>query len=367
MRAALHRARDRLLTNPAFRRFATAFPLTRPIARRQARKLFDLAAGFVYSQVLMSCVELDLFEKLAEGPRRIDELASEAKLSSERLGLVLRAAASLDLLEDRKSEGFGLGPLGAALVGDPGLAAMFRHHRLLYADLADPLALLRDQVETPQLSRYWAYAKSQDPTSLSASEVAEYSALMAASQPMIAEEVLAAFPFAGAKHLLDVGGGEGAFLAAVAKRLPNAQLTLFDLPGVAERARCALNQRGLGQRVEAVGGSFLTDDLPGGADVISLVRILHDHDDAVVRLLLGKVKQALAPGGRLLIAEPMADAPGAKTVGAAYFGLYLLAMGQGRVRTLAELSTLLHEAGFGDITPMKTRTPLLTQVLVAKG
>lgn len=38
---------DRLLASPAFQRRAAAFPLTRPMARRRAREVFDLVAGFV--------------------------------------------------------------------------------------------------------------------------------------------------------------------------------------------------------------------------------------------------------------------------------------------------------------------------------
>ena len=50
----IHASLDGLLASPRFRRWAAAFPLTRPIARRRARELFDLCAGFVYSQVLLA-------------------------------------------------------------------------------------------------------------------------------------------------------------------------------------------------------------------------------------------------------------------------------------------------------------------------
>ena len=67
--------RDRLLASPGFQRTAAAFPLTRPIARRRARALFDLCAGFVYSQVLLACVRLRLFDILAEGPQTVAALS----------------------------------------------------------------------------------------------------------------------------------------------------------------------------------------------------------------------------------------------------------------------------------------------------
>lgn len=208
--------RDRLLASSRFRYWASAFPVTRPIARRRARELFDLCAGFVYSQVLLACVRLNLFEILSAGPLTVAELAPRLSLSEDTTARLLRAAASLRLLERRGPERYGLGPLGAAMIGNPGIAAMVEHHALLYADLRDPVALLRGERSKTELGRYWAYAgRSVDP---SAAQVAAYTELMAASQPLVAAEVLDAYRFDRHRCLLDAGGGNGAFLSAVASR-----------------------------------------------------------------------------------------------------------------------------------------------------
>ncbi|MGK3925309.1 methyltransferase, partial [Enterococcus faecium] len=78
-----------------------------------------------------------------------------------------------------------------------------------------------------------------------------------------------------------------------------------------------------------------------GADIASLVRVLHDHDDTAVRTILGAVHAALPPGGTLLVAEPMSGTRGAAPIGDAYFGFYLTAMKSGRPRTADELSAML--------------------------
>jgi demethylspheroidene O-methyltransferase len=189
---------------------------------------------------------------------------------------------------------------------------------------------------------------------------------MAASQSLIADEVLDAWPLGQRRCLLDVGGGEGAFLAAAAQRHPQLRLMLFDLPAVAERARERLQGVCGSDRARVFGGSFLADPLPQGADVISLVRVLHDHDDEAVRVLLRAVRLALAPGGELIVAEPMAATAGAQTMGEAYFGIYLLAMGSGRPRTAERLTELLHDAGFATVRAAPTRLPIQTRVLVAR-
>jgi demethylspheroidene O-methyltransferase len=151
----------------------------------------------------------------------------------------------------------------------------------------------------------------------------------------------------------------------VAQAAPRSGLMLFDLPAVAETARERLAAAGLGARADVHGGDFTRDALPAGADLVTLVRILHDHDDAIAQDLLRRVHAALPPGGRVLIAEPMAGTPGAEPMGEAYFGFYLLAMGRGRPRRAEEIMRMLAEAGFVQARRLRTATPLLTQVLVA--
>lgn len=358
--------RDGLLASASFQRWAAAFPLTRPIARRRAAQLFDLCAGFVYSQTLFACVQLDVFEQLRDGPRDVAALASRAAMPGGAMESLCAAASALQLLERRGAGRYGLGPLGAALLGNPGIAAMVRHHQALYADLADPLALLRGTGEARRLANYWPYALGATGEDLTGAGVAPYTALMAASQPMIADVVLAAYPLRRHRCLLDVGGGDGSFLAAAARQAPQLGLQLFDLPEVAALARERLAAAGLAERVAVTPGNVFSDALPDGADVISLIRVVHDHDDDAVLRLLAKVRAALPADGVLLLGEPMRDAGGGTDGVAAYFEIYLRAMGQGRPRSANELRELLRRAGFTQMRALRTRIPLIASVIVAK-
>ncbi len=357
--------RDRWLASPAFQRRAAAFVVTRPVARRHARELFDLVAGFVYSQVLQACVQLRLFELLAVQPQTLDDLAPKLGLTVPAAQRLLAAAVSLRLVVHRRGGRYGLGPLGAPLVGNTAITAMVEHHAALYADLADPVALLRGQAHAPAVARYWPYAGADTPQRLEPAHVAAYSDLMAASQPLVAEQVLQAYPLARHRVLLDVGGGDGSFAVAAAQSCPRLRVMLFDLPGVAERARLRFGAEGLALRASAHGGSFFADPLPTGADVVSLVRVIHDHDDEAAMQILRAAHRALAPGGVLLLAEPLSGTPGAEPVGDAYFGFYLLAMGQGRPRTAAELAAMLQRAGFAAVHTLQTNLPLQTGLMVA--
>jgi demethylspheroidene O-methyltransferase len=360
----LYALRDRLLASPDFQRFSAVFPLTRPIARKQAGALFDLCAGFVYSQVLAACVELELFRRVQAEPQPLDRLAADLAMPADRLERLLQAAVSLRLLSRRSQNRYGLGMLGAALVNDPGIAAMVRHHALLYRDLQNPVALLRDRQTKTELSQFWRYAGANGDAATD--DVAPYSALMAASQSFIAADVLDAYDFSAHRCVMDVGGGEGAFVAAAAKKYPKLTFGLFDLPAVVELAETRLAAAGVTGRVTFYDGNFCDGPLPGGADLISLVRVVHDHDDPVASRLMRAAHEALPPGGKLLIAEPMAGVKGAEQVAAAYFGFYLLAMGTGRARHPNELAALLVAAGFKPPRLLDTRQPFLIGAMIAE-
>ncbi len=362
----LHAARNRLLASPRFQKWAEAFPLTRPIARRQSRALFDLCAGFVYTQVLAACVRLRLFDILADGPQTVAQVAERIGLPRDATSRLLLAAVSLRLATRRGPARFGLGTLGAAMRGNPAVGDMVAHHQLLYADLRDPVGLLRGDRSNTELAQYWPYAGAAHPVGLKAAQVDAYTALMSASQSFIADEVLDAFPLDKFRCLLDVGGGDGSFLTAAGARAPHMRLMLFDLPAVVDRARERLATKGLAERVTTVGGDFLTDTLPIGADVVSLIRIVHDHDEASVLTLFRAARRVLPAGGTLLVAEPMSGTRGAEPIGDAYFGFYLLAMGRGQPRTAREIRDLLRIAGFDRVRVLPTRRPMLARVVVAR-
>jgi demethylspheroidene O-methyltransferase len=361
-----HAVCDRLVGSGTFRRWAEAFPPTRWIARRHARAVFDLCAGFVYSQILLACVRLRLLDILAERPQTAAVLARRISLTEEAAGRLLAAAVALRLAERRGNQRYGLGVVGRAIAGDAAIAAMIEHHGALYADLRDPVALLQGRQTGTALAAYWPYAGAARPATLPGDSTAAYSTLMSTSQSLVADQILPAYDFSQHRCLLDVGGGEGAFLTAVAARSPDLRLMLFDLPPVAESARARFADAGISGRATAIGGDFLADPLPTGADAISLVRILHDHDDPDALRILRAAHAALPEGGALVVAEPMAGTPGAEAMGDAYFGFYLMAMGTGRARTPSRIAQMLATAGFAGARAVPTRIPLQTGLIVAR-
>jgi demethylspheroidene O-methyltransferase len=402
--------RNAVLGSARFQQWAARIPIFRWVARRRAAAQFDLVAGFVYSQILAAFVEAELVEYLNGALCSMDEIADFARLEADAAERLIKAAAALDLAESPQAGLWTLGQAGAELSPNIGAMAMIRHHHLLYQDLSSPLNLLAKgrRAETA-LSAFWTYASKklgglsatdgttpnhrhpvldtgfgffEGPIDAATKSLAphqvrgdvdgdidggswdrpDYSALMAATQPMVSQQIIDAYDFSNHRQMLDIGGGSGAFVSAVAAVTPSLQLGIFDLPKVVAQAESRLAGAG---RITIHGGSFKTDPVPTGYDLITLSRILHDHDDDVATALLGSIHAALPPGGTLLIVEPMSESRGARRMGDAYFGLYLWAMNSGRPRSAAEIHKMLAKAGFSKVAVVKTALPIITSALLA--
>ncbi|WP_299968803.1 methyltransferase [uncultured Roseobacter sp.] len=355
---------NRLVARPGFQSWASAFPLTRGRARKDGAVLFDLVQGFVQSQVLMALVEMNVFRRLRAGPQSAEDLGRAVAIAPDRMQVLLQAAAALGLLTRGRGGRYRLARKGAALMGVPGLEAMIRHHKAFYADLADPVALLRGPERT-ELSAFWPYVFGAG-GEIAPDVAATYSDLMAQSQRLVAQDTLRAVSLKGVRRLLDVGGGTGAFLEAVGHAAPEVEMVLFDLPQVVPEAQSRFDAAGLSDRVSIRAGSFRDDPLPRGADAISLIRVLYDHADETVGALLAAVFEALPPGGRLIISEPMGGGRKPDAAGDVYFAFYTLAMQTGRARSPDEIAALCRAAGFAAIHSPRPARGYVTRTLTAQ-
>lgn len=350
---------NRLALSPRFHAFVERVPLLRGHARAEGAALFDLVQGFVQSQVLMGLVDLAVLDRLAEGPCATVDLARLTRVPEARMQVLLQAAAAMGLVRARRDR-WHLTPRGAAFLAVPGLTAMVAHHRALYADLADPAAFFRGGEDT-RLAGFWPYvfgAGVGDP------EAQRFSQLMADSQALVAADTLRQVDLRAARRLMDVGGGHGAFLSAVARRWPGLELVLFDLPQVVAGAPAALGS--LSGRVQIRAGSFRDDPLPPDADAISLIRVLYDHADATVAALLAKAHAALPPGGQILISEPMSGGARPDPVTDVYFAVYTMAMQTGRTRSADGIAGMLKAQGFTDIRCPAPARSFITRVVTAR-
>ena len=155
----------------------------------------------------------------------------------------------------------------------------------------------------------------------------------------------------------------GAFLIAAGQATPGLELELFDLPQVVPQAEARFAAAGLADRAQVHAGSFRDDPLPRGADVISLIRVLYGHADETVSDLLAKCFDALPPGGRLVVSEPMSGGAKPDRSGDVYFAFYTMAMQTGRTRSAKEIGDMCERAGFENVQMPRPARPFVTRVL----
>ncbi len=149
------------------------------------------------------------------------------------------------------------------------------------------------------------------------------------------------------RHLLDVGGASGTWTLAFLRAAGGSRATIFDLADAIPQARRRMEEAGMLDRVALAAGDFYRDDLPGGADLVWLSAIVHQHSREHNRALFKKIHAALTPGGRLLIRDVVMEPDRVQPVEGALFAINMLVNTEsGGTFTLAEFAEDLAAAGF---------------------
>ena len=340
-------------------------PILRALINYEGNKIHEIMSGFVYSQILHLLIYLDIFQFLKKEGRSLDEVSQFLEITNERSLLLLRGGCALNLICYKRKK-YWLTRVGAQIVGVPGLMDMIQHNQILYRDLLDPVKLLYGSGET-ELSQFWPYVRKEgEKKKISAQVSSEYSKLMQTSQRLVADQTLQSYSFKGVKRILDIGGGTGAFLLAVKRKYPRLKATVFDLPNVIDIAKSNQEKNDDLESLTFHSGDFLKNELPSNQDVICLVRVLYDHEDSTVELLLKRIYEALPNGCSLLITEPMSGGSKAMRSSDCYFSFYTMAMTTGKVRSFEEHKAILLRAGFSNIVKHAVSAPFITQVMSAK-
>jgi transposase-like protein len=130
----------------------------------------------------------------------------------------------------------------------------------------------------------------------------------------------------------------------------------------ARTASCARrSDAGVGDRVSTRAGSFLTDDLGEGYDVVLLFEIVHNHPPEENAELIARAARALRPDGVIVILEDVAGEELEEHNAA--FSLAMFACSGDRTYTLQEIEGWLTDAGLVDVH----QTPLPASVSLVVG
>ena len=297
------------------------------------------------SRIVYVAAKLDLADHLSTGPKSADELAGPTGTHAPSLYRLMRTLAGLGILTEDVPHRFALTPMGEALrKGAPGAARptiltlagdtfVQGFGELLYS-IQTGKSGLEKSLGMPIFD--WLGKNPEMASLFSETMVGFHGAEPAA--------VAAAYDFTEFKTIVDVGGATGNLLTTVLAHAPQARGILFDLPHVLRDAPALIQSRGMTDRVTTEGGSFF-ERVPGGGDAYLLSHVIHDWSEAQCLTVLGHVRRAMNPGGKLLLIE-MVLPPGNASHPGKILDMMMLVGPGGRERTEQEYCKLFAQAGF---------------------
>jgi hypothetical protein len=305
------------------------------------RKLLGILSASWLAQACYAVTRLGIPDLLAAGPRTAADLAVASGAHPQALRRLLRALAAGGVLRRTTAGEYELTAVGELLRSDvPGSL-----HQTAIMDGEEVYRAFAEIMYTARTGRpafdkvfgtpFYAYLDA-DP----AAADTFHAAMGGAGVPA----AWAGCDLTGIGSLVDVGGGTGGLLAQTLAAHPELRGILLELPDAIRRARPALAEAGVADRVELVEGSFF-DGVPAGADAYLLSRVLHNWTDDRAATILRRLRDTMPAGARLFVLEEFLpeddDGPAAGLV-----DLLMLVTLEGHDRTEAGYRALLEKAGF---------------------
>ena len=307
-------------------------------------QLIQMGCAYWTSQMVLVAAELSLADKLANGPRKADELAKELGLNAPAFYRFMRSLAGLGILTEKSNQAFALTPLGEALkTGAPGGA---RSSILMLTGLVGPVwHRLKDALKTgePTTTAVWGVPIFEY-LAKNPKDAAMFSETMVGFHNMEPPAVAAGYDFSPFKTIVDVGGATGNMLCNILARHKQPRGVLFDMPHVVTEAPAFIKERGLADRITIESGSFF-EAVPRGHDAYIMSHIIHDWTPEQCATILGNCRKAIASNGKLLIVEmvlPEGDTPHPGKI----LDMMMLVGPGGQERAGKEYEALLAKSGF---------------------
>lgn len=315
-----------------------------------------IIAGWT-SQAITAAAELGVADALADGPLSIHQLANRVGADPDALRRLLRALISRGIFRHRRDGRYELNALAATLRSrapvSMACAARFYGSR----EQRDRWTLLSDAVRTGRSVVPTLHGKDSFDYFAAKPELADlFNQTMTSLSALTTAAVVTGYDFGGYPTIVDVGGGQGSFLAAVLAATPTSRGVLYDLSRVVDTAPALPCGDDVADRMTVAEGSFF-DEVPGGGDAYVLKNIMHDWPDDKAVQILRNVRAAGGPGSTVLLIELVIpehdrDFPGK------WADLEMLLNLAARERTADEYRLLLRDSGFEMTRVVPTASPL---------
>jgi hypothetical protein len=308
-------------------------------------QLIEMGRSYIISRAVYAAAKMGLADQLGTGPKSAEELAGVMRVHAPSLHRLMRYLASLGVLTEQPEQRFALTDLGQALkTGAPGsarMAVIFSGNSASQAgwdNLIYSVETGKPGFEKAHHLAFFDYlAQHPEESSL-------FGEMMVGLHSQEPPAVAAAYDFSIFRTIVDVGGATGNMLAAVLARHAGPRGILFDKQHVVKDAPALLDAKGVRERVTIEPGDFFAG-VPPGADAYLLSHVIHDWSEDQCLTILGHIRKAMNPAGRLLIIE-MVLPPGDTPHPGKMLDLVMLVQLGGQERTETEYASLLSRAGF---------------------
>src|ERR1017187_8084090 len=349
-------------TDPAVLRAEILHNREKMFAARRAKEaagvlpddLNERIRGFQESRVVLTALELDVFTAVGDGAGAL-EVAAGLRTDPRATGMLLNALTSLRLLV--KQEGVFRNSPETARSFTAGSRDNARPALLHTAHLWQRWSTLTECVRAgTAVARDEIAGRGQDWTEA-------FIAAMHRNASERAPLVVRAVGAENVRRMLDVGGGSGAYSIAFAQANSALRADILDLATVEEIARRHIQEAGVADRVKVRAGDLRSDSLGEGYDLVFVSAICDMLSSGENLDLLRRCREALQPGGRIVIQDFILETDKTAPRFAALFALNMLVGTRGGSSySEPEYAGWLDEAGFREIR--HARLPGITGLMI---
>jgi hypothetical protein len=307
-------------------------------------KVLQMLGGAHVAGAIGCLAALGVPDLVEAGPKSAADLAAEIGAHPGALHRLMRATASVGVLAEGADGKFAQTPLSATLRRDanPSMRAVAMMGSREWH--ARGWSRLEYSVRTGKTALEEVFGKSVfEHFKEDAADAQIFNDAMTNLSMLDSPAVADAYSFEGIGSIVDVAGGHGLLLATILSRNPHLKGTLFDAPHVVEGAKEG-PLKTLLSRCTLVGGDMFAS-VPTGADAYIMKHIIHDWPDERCVHLLKLCRQAVKPGGRLLVVDCVIQ-PGNSFSPAKFLDLQMLLFPGGQERTEKQFRDLFAAAGW---------------------
>jgi ubiquinone/menaquinone biosynthesis C-methylase UbiE len=319
-------------------------------------QMLQIISGFWVARCVYVFAKLGLADLIQDGPKTADELAASITAHGPSLFRVLRALAAVGVITQDANNRFGATPLSQTLCSNgPGSIRAFamtelgEEHYPAWGELLHSVRTGGIAFDKAFGEPVWEFfAKHPENAQI-------FNDAMSAMTAAANEALHAVYEFTGIKTLVDVGGGHGGLITGILKRNPDMRGILFDSPQVIAGAKSKIDESGVADRCQVVGGDFFKS-VPEGADAIVMKWIIHDWNDEQSIAIMKNCHRALPDNGKLILVDAVVPETSEMHF-SKFIDLNMLVMTGGKERSAEEFRRLYEASGFQVVRMVPTESP----------